>query len=264
MKSIFIVLFCITSTAFYSQQRFIYLYNHNESKVDSTNFTTNVMYLDIYKEGSAFYDYEEFQLDSLNIHLDHSISKNSLGIIFKTFPNYAIYETVKLANYLYKVADNRNMVWTLLNENDIINDMKVQKATVNFAGRNWNAWFTNSISITDGPYKFHGLPGLIVKIEDEEKTHLFELTEIRKNPNKKIIDNIKNIPISFSQYKKLYREETENPAKRFIQNGVKISENSDISSDNAFIKRMAEYYKKNKLENNNILDLDLLKNNVSK
>jgi GLPGLI family protein len=31
------------------------------------------------------------------------------------------------------------------------------------------------LPIQDGPYKFHGLPGLILKIEDETKSHSFAL-----------------------------------------------------------------------------------------
>jgi GLPGLI family protein len=33
--------------------------------------------------------------------------------------------------------------------------------------------------IQDGPYKFHGLPGLILKIEDETKSHSFALKGIK-------------------------------------------------------------------------------------
>ena len=51
-----------------------------------------------------------------------------------------------------------------------------QKAVCRFQGRNYTAWFTLDIPINDGPYKFYGLPGLILKIEDSEK--LFQFTAI--------------------------------------------------------------------------------------
>ena len=56
----------------------------------------------------------------------------------------------------------------------------VQKANAEFGGRIWNAWFTNDIPFSDGPYKFSGLPGLILKISDVTNSHNFELIGLEK------------------------------------------------------------------------------------
>lgn len=42
-------------------------------------------------------------------------------------------------------------------------NFKAQKATAKYGGRKWTAWFCQEIPIPNGPYKFGGLPGLIVK-----------------------------------------------------------------------------------------------------
>ena len=47
-------------------------------------------------------------------------------------------------------------------------------------GRNWIAWYTTDIPIQDGPYKFNGLPGLILKINDETGSHSFQFIGIKK------------------------------------------------------------------------------------
>ena len=72
------------------------------------------------------------------------------------------------------------MVWKILPETTKIEEYKVQKATLDFGGRKWIAWFTKEIPFQDGPYKFHGLPGLIVKIEDSDKNYSWELAGVKK------------------------------------------------------------------------------------
>jgi len=44
-----------------------------------------------------------------------------------------------------------------------------QKATCRFRGRDYIAWFSNDIPISNGPWKFGGLPGLILKVYDKDK-----------------------------------------------------------------------------------------------
>jgi hypothetical protein len=71
------------------------------------------------------------------------------------------------------------------------------KATTSFAGRNYEAWFTPEIPISDGPYKFYGLPGLIFKICDKKNQHVFTL--------KKLTKHVQPIPIylKIKNYKKI-------------------------------------------------------------
>ncbi|TVQ94336.1 MAG: GLPGLI family protein [Bacteroidetes bacterium] len=70
--------------------------------------------------------------------------------------------------------------WTINPERKSIGSFQVQKAKLNFGGREWIAWFTTEIPISAGPYFFHGLPGLIVKISDTREHYVFELTHISK------------------------------------------------------------------------------------
>lgn len=47
-----------------------------------------------------------------------------------------------------------------------------------YQNRTWTAWFTQEIPIEEGPYKFRGLPGLIIKMNDSSETWVFELLGI--------------------------------------------------------------------------------------
>jgi len=78
-------------------------------------------------------------------------------------------------DYYRYTEDLSDVTWEILPETKEISGFKVQKAKTNFAGRNYIAWFTSEIPISDGPYKFNGLPGLIVKIADENEYYVFEL-----------------------------------------------------------------------------------------
>ncbi len=49
-----------------------------------------------------------------------------------------------------------------------------RKATVEFAGRQYTAWYAPEIPLPFGPYKFGGLPGLILKLEDAEQQYVWE------------------------------------------------------------------------------------------
>jgi GLPGLI family protein len=69
----------------------------------------------------------------------------------------------------YKIKEERPLKWEILQEKSVYEGYNVQKASTVFAGRKWTAWFTNEIPISDGPYKFSGLPGLILKISDDKQ-----------------------------------------------------------------------------------------------
>lgn len=65
--------------------------------------------------------------------------------------------------------------WVFRNEEtDTIIGYECRKATTEFAGRQYTAWFTPEIPLPFGPYKFGSLPGLILKIEDGERQFVWE------------------------------------------------------------------------------------------
>ena len=56
--------------------------------------------------------------------------------------------------------------WTIESDTAVFLDYPCQKASLQFRGRNYEAWFAPQIPINDGPWKFFGLPGLILKVRD--------------------------------------------------------------------------------------------------
>ena len=72
--------------------------------------------------------------------------------------------------------------WKIMPEKKTIAGYECQQAFTVFGGRMFEAWFTRDIPVSEGPYKFHGLPGLIVKIRDTHDNYVFELLSFENNP----------------------------------------------------------------------------------
>jgi GLPGLI family protein len=90
--------------------------------------------------------------------------------------------------------------WKLHDDTLTILGYLCQKATCHFRGRNYIAWFTVDIPIYNGPWKFGGLPGLILKVYDEDNLYTFECTNIENHKKKYPIKIIKK------NYHKIARE----------------------------------------------------------
>lgn len=63
--------------------------------------------------------------------------------------------------------------WEITDTSDNILGYDCFLATCNYRGRTWKAWFTLEIPIPDGPWKLNGLPGLILKAEDNTGQYSF-------------------------------------------------------------------------------------------
>lgn len=132
--------------------------------------------------------------------------------------------------------------WDVLEEVSTIAGFECQKATTNYGGRIWTAYFTHEIPISDGPYKFCGLPGLIVQIEDETGGWSFSLSGIQKN----------KFPVSIN-FQKWYvfhevdREKFLEERREFQNNLPTISKSLSSDFPEAAI---ALYMKKLKADNN--------------
>jgi GLPGLI family protein len=72
------------------------------------------------------------------------------------------------------------MKWELGDEQQTICGYQCQKATCHWRGRDFAAWFTPKIPIKSGPWKFGGLPGLIMKVFDSRRLYLWEAVAVEK------------------------------------------------------------------------------------
>lgn len=60
---------------------------------------------------------------------------------------------------------------------------KVQKAETVYDGKKYYAWFSTEIPLNNGPFVFNGLPGLILKIQNEDSTYVITVKGIQNESN---------------------------------------------------------------------------------
>lgn len=80
--------------------------------------------------------------------------------------------------YVYE-EENFPIKWEIGEETKQIEDYVAQKATTNYGGRKYEAWFTFQVPIQDGPYLFSGLPGLILELSDTDGDYQFSVVSIK-------------------------------------------------------------------------------------
>lgn len=144
----------------------------------SENYEKDYFVLDISKNERKFYNYEFFENDSLSKASKsgdyiYSYPKLDLRLVHTKDSEFNNYFSKAPLYYVLKSKDP--LKWKISNDKKNIDRFLVQKATTEFGGRTWEAWFTTEIPFPYGPYKFYGLPGLILEISDTKSSYIFSL-----------------------------------------------------------------------------------------
>ena len=246
MKKLLILLVIFAQIFSAQNYRFVYEYRFAPLKSKPDSMVTDYMNLDTDGKNSFFYNAVKFENDSIaaqkavaqqkklpNININYSI--------VKSLPAKSVALETDYKGTPLRVPEIAKVSWKLENEFKNIGQWKAQKAVADYKGRHWIAWFTGELPISDGPYKFSGLPGLIVKIQDSENHHIFELIQIKKLA-KIIFEPLKN-PKEISSEKFAALEPDYNAAP-YIESmnvtkegmGIQLKNGSSVSYTRSFIE----------------------------
>lgn len=120
--------------------------------------------------------------ETINQHAQAYSNGSITYQIFKNHPTGKVTTTDRLAttNILCEEI-NESPKWQLHPDTMTILSYPCQKATCLFKGREYTAWYTMDIPVSDGPWKLHGLPGLIIKAEDSRGHFSFTCTGLEKS-----------------------------------------------------------------------------------
>ena len=130
-----------------------------------------------------------------------------------------------ISSHIFLIKDNYNdLKWNITNETQTIAGYECIKATTNYRGREWIAWFTPQIPLPFGPWKLHGLPGLILETYDITKR--FTLKAVKIENMKSDIFNIdfntlqaaeNKKPITYQQFLER-KEEADSNGDKMLSN----------------------------------------------
>lgn len=228
-----VLLFGLMISAQETANRFFYELSFKPRK-DSARLDKVMTTLDIAKDKSIYQDFTLPAQDSIIKTYVEEMEKTKTFKditkmikwpkfsykIYKAYPAMTEMYVDRISRNLFAYEENIKFDWKILADKEKIGTYNTQKATTEFGGRQWTAWFSTDIPFQDGPYKFYGLPGLIVKIEDSEKNYSWLLSGNKK------IDN--------------YSERSESEK---IQEKYGVSYTPTITSREKFEKSYAAYKK---------------------
>ncbi|WP_370898535.1 GLPGLI family protein [Chryseobacterium gossypii] len=223
MNNIFFTLFLFLLQQFYSQSyQATYDFDYKRDSTSNNYFTVS-MILDIEKDHSKFYFQKLLKIDSLIRKGKRMSFFSPIQQIVKRKTNTFDYENfVNVADLYYSFASTDKINWKISDSIKNFNNYKLQKAEANWAGRQWIAWFCLDIPTSEGPYKFKGLPGLVMILKDTKNNFKYTLTSfkasnLKYNTQNIVETNLGNVPIkiNLTQYQKLLLNEYENPFSEY-------------------------------------------------
>jgi GLPGLI family protein len=297
----YILLFIVLSIFSNAQvNRFFYDYSYIPDS-NTKQVEKEVMYLDISSKGSEYYSRNAFVSDSVQTAKVAGMMKGTnmqvspggrakafvMGgagnnnRVVKEYPGFTTYLLTSIGGDKYKVKEDKKIEWKIWPDKQKIGEYNAQKATTSFGGREWTAWFSTELPFQDGPYKFCGLPGLIVKIEDATGSHKITLagnkkvTSAQNSPDasdpaaSQILNmlglNEKQVELTNAQFRKAWKEYANDPAKNIKQimsntgtgGNTRIMMNGNNASQADVLRMIEKNQKENLAKDNNQIELDL-------
>lgn len=262
MKRFFFQLFLLLSSTIYGQNiTFVYELKY-KTNLNRNDLITEEYYLDVLGKQSIFRSEKERRSDSLVEKTGYGLGRSSiLGNQIYIQKNLISKDITKIITTLfndnYSIKINDKLDWIILSDKMKIGDYDCQKAKVNYGGRSWIAWFTQSIPLQDGPYVFNGLPGFIIRISDNQSHYDFSLVKTNNSNKNNMFALRKGKVITWEVFKKMQTDYYSDPYAEIKARNIKFqvgdSNGNKIPMD---MKTLTKNLQNQIKENNNSIELN--------
>jgi len=232
-------LYCQNLLTDTSNYQVIYNLEYQKDSTDLNSKQNEKMVLLIGNNYSLFESYNNKYNDSLKNVLAENNSDLSLAVskalalrkrsrfkfkIVKSNNKTLVFDSYFSDKFIYE--DEEKLNWEITKKSDTISGYNCNLALTTFAGRNYKAWFTTELPINDGPYKFKGLPGLIIKIEDDKSQYVFQLESFIKSKEKFVFDKKDGIEVSKKEFYNSYHSFKKNFIAQLSQRGIELDKST--------------------------------------
>ncbi len=227
------IILLISFTCLFSQQKantsiselqvqYEYSFVRDTTAINPNHRFKELMLLDFNPNSSVFYS-QQYAAAREAVKKATFAAQTSSNVEIKAsdLPKYKVgYSVYREGSKIYFTSninrdfftfENTYLDWnTNFKEVRTILGYKCNKATTKFGNRVYTAWYAKDIPVSEGPYRFKGLTGLILEISDENKYHSFTAIGIEKKAIE-IAPLQKGIPVTKEQYIKKREEFKNNP-----------------------------------------------------
>jgi GLPGLI family protein len=128
---------------------------------------------------------EDVSYNTINMTVKSRNKVKENRFVRKDFTTNSVLSLVNYNGWSYELLfineELPNLEWVLADDENEILGYLCKNATTTFRGREYEAWYTTAIPIPDGPWKFSGLPGLILQITDSKENINIEAYSIEMN-----------------------------------------------------------------------------------
>ena len=203
---------------------------------DSTDISDEVMLLQCGGPSgvSRFYSYSNYYRDSLITSLVNagSLDFSSIGDvkggtsvqIFKNWPKAGRMTMIdKMLDWFEVEESVPDFGWKVCDEWNEMLGYRVRRAECSFRGRDYVAWFAPELPVSEGPWKFCGLPGLVMHVYDTECQYVYMMTGIRQVPDLPVmIPDEQYVRTDLRKYYRTLRRYIEDPIG-FVTSGMDVT-----------------------------------------
>lgn len=178
----------ILDTVCQSKLTAVYLYTIHTSDADG-NAVTDSLHLALQVGEKVWktwtlerYEYEKSGKDSMKIlPFLHNEALMHVATTTVGYPEGKITTIESIVPRQYEVTEDiEKPIWKKAKGKDLVGGYQSRNATCEFRGKRWNVSYTKDIPTAAGPWKLHGLKGLITYAADEEGIHTFQLVSINE------------------------------------------------------------------------------------